>query len=210
MTKTIKKDSLSIIVLEDNEGDYILIEDNLIEIFTNVKIQRYKSYESFSKDIFWKDFKWDAILLDLNLMDIKGIELVENMVIQSSIPIIILTGYVDLPLANKSLELGVYDFLIKDEVNPALLSKSIEFAISRSSYVNQIESQNEKLKNIAWKQSHSVRAPLARILGIINMIEISDGENKDLLFWIEQLKISSNEMDSIIHQIVNETEDFNK
>lgn len=32
-------------------------------------------------------------------------------------------------LAKKSLELGIYDFLIKDEINPTLLHKSIEFAI---------------------------------------------------------------------------------
>lgn len=200
-----KKNYLSIIVLEDNEGDYVLIEDYLIERFANVKIQRYKSFGAFALDNPLKENKWDAILLDLDLTDMKGIELVENMVTQSSVPIIILTGYPDLPLAHKSLALGIYDFLVKDEINPTLIGKSIEFAISRSSYVNQIESQNEKLKTIAWKQSHEVRAPLARIMLIINMIEILDDGSKDLLFWLAQLKISSNEMDGIIHQIVNET-----
>lgn len=203
------KNSLSIIVLEDNEGDYILIEDYLIERFANVKIKRYKSYGLFAKDNLVRTETCDAILLDLKLSDLKGIELVEKMVSQSSVPIIILTGYVDLPLAHQSLALGIYDFLIKDEINPTLIGKSIEFAISRSNYVHQIETKNAKLKSIAWKHSHNVRAPLARILGIINMIEISDENNKDLLFWTEQLKISSNEMDEIIHQIVKETEGFN-
>lgn len=210
MGQLIKRNSLSIAVLEDNDGDYALIEDYLIEIFTHVKIQRYRSYESFSENIQVKDDKCDAILLDLHLPGINGIELIKNMVNHSSkTPIIILTGYADLPLARKSLGLGIYDFLVKDEINPALLSKSIDFATSRASYVNQIETQNAKLKSIAWSQSHNVRAPLARILGIINMIEISNSESKDLAFWIDQLKISSNEMDTIIHQIVNETENFN-
>ncbi|MFK5073451.1 hypothetical protein ACI4BE_28395, partial [Klebsiella pneumoniae] len=87
------------------------------------------------------------------------------------VPIIVLTGYADLSLAKDSLKLGVDDFLIKDEVTPSILHKSIEFAFSRSQYVNYIEAQNEKLRNIAWTQSHIVRAPLARILGIINFIE---------------------------------------
>ncbi|MFX6036039.1 hypothetical protein ABTE74_21885, partial [Acinetobacter baumannii] len=80
------------------------------------------------------------------------------------VPIIVLTGYADLSLAKDSLKLGVDDFLIKDEVTPSILHKSIEFAFSRSQYVNYIEAQNEKLRNIAWTQSHIVRAPLARIL----------------------------------------------
>jgi hypothetical protein len=38
-------------------------------------------------------------------------------------------------------------------------------------HINTIEVQNAKLKNIAWTQSHVVRAPLSRILGIIDLIE---------------------------------------
>ena len=105
--------------------------------------------------------------------------------------------------------MGVYDFLIKDEVNPTLLHKSIEFALSRRSYFEQIETQNEKLRNIAWTQSHVVRAPLARILGIINMIESFNGDMKDLSFWLDQLKVSSIEMDEIVRDIVKETQTLN-
>ncbi|MEX2566294.1 MAG: PAS domain S-box protein [Cyclobacteriaceae bacterium] len=70
----------------------------------------------------------------------------------------------------------------------------------------------EKLKNIAWTQSHVVRSPLARILGVINAIETLDIQPDELPFWLEQLKSSSLEMDEIIQDIVNETQliDFKK
>lgn len=55
------------------------------------------------------------------------------------------------------------------------------FEISRNKYVRQIEAQNKKLKNIAWTQSHIVRAPLARMLGIMNVIEESDKSLDDTL-----------------------------
>lgn len=204
------KNALSIIVIEDNPGDYILIEDYLIEMFTNVEIEQFVNYKSASASLQNEDFTCDLILLDLHLPDMGGIELIKNMLeISSQIPIIIMTGYGDLPLAKKSLELGVYDFLIKDEVNPTLLHKSIEFALSRSSYFEQIENQNEKLRNIAWTQSHVVRAPLARILGIINMIESLEGNVEDLPFWLDQLKTSSSEMDEIVRNIVKETQTLN-
>jgi hypothetical protein len=37
-----------------------------------------------------------------------------------------------------------------------------------------IEKQNKKLKEIAWAQSHIVRAPLARMLGIVNLIKVTN------------------------------------
>jgi FixJ family two-component response regulator len=202
--------SLSIIVVEDNPGDFILIEDNLIEMFTNVLIKQYPNFKSAANFLKSEDCKCDLILLDLHLPDMGGIELIKNMIALScKTPIIILTGYGELPLAKKSLELGVYDFLVKDEVNPTLLHKSIEFALSRSSYFEQIENQNEKLRNIAWTQSHVVRAPLARMLGIIDMIESLNEDTGDLSFWLDQLKTSSKEMDEIVRNIVKETQTLN-
>ena len=198
---------LSIIVIEDNKGDYVLIEDYLIEKFQAITIKQFTDYNSVSNYLQNEDNNCDLILLDLNLHDIGGLALINSMLaISSKIPIIILTGYADLTLAKKSLVLGVYDFLVKDEINPALLHKSIEFAISRSSYVRQIESRNETLKNIAWTQSHVVRAPLARILGIMNMIEENQDNLEDILLWIKHLRKSTNEMDEVVKKIVNETQ----
>jgi hypothetical protein len=50
------------------------------------------------------------------------------------------------------------------------------------------------LKNIAWTQSHVVRAPLSRILGIIDLIEGETENFSEMLFWLKQLRISTNEM----------------
>jgi hypothetical protein len=54
------------------------------------------------------------------------------------------------------------------------------------------------LKNIAWTQSHVVRAPLSRILGIIDLIEGETENFSEMLFWLKQLRISTNEMDGIV------------
>ncbi|GEL11167.1 hypothetical protein FGL01_19060 [Flavobacterium glycines] len=77
------------------------------------------------------------------------------------------------------------------------------FEISRSRYVNQIEIQNEKLKNIAWTQSHIVRAPLARMLGIMNAIEDNNKNLDNTLMWLKHLRDSANELDEIIKDLVD-------
>ncbi|OOG75423.1 PAS domain S-box protein [Flavobacterium sp. A45] len=80
------------------------------------------------------------------------------------------------------------------------------FEISRSRYVSQIEIQNEKLKNIAWTQSHIVRAPLARMLGIMNVIEDNNKSLDDTLMWLKHLRDSANELDEIIKDMVDKAQ----
>jgi signal transduction histidine kinase len=62
--------------------------------------------------------------------------------------------------------------------------------------------KNEQVKNIAFHQSHTVRRPLANILGIIellncNKININYSERQEL---IGLLKISADHMDKAIKQ----------
>lgn len=201
---------LSIIVLEDNDGDFVLIEDYLIEIFQTVEIQRFESYSDFEKFIHIENgIPFDLIFLDLHLPDLSGLDLIQTIVSKNiKVPIIILTGYADINLAKESLKLGIEDFLIKDEIAPSILHKSIEFAFSRNQYVLHIEEQNKKLRNIAWVQSHVVRAPLARILSIINLIETDNENLDDLIFWLSQLKASSSEMDDIVKKITEEAQEI--
>lgn len=205
-----KRKNLSVVVIEDNDGDFILIEDYLIESFKTVQIKRcesFKDFEEFSDTVGQVTF--DLILLDLHLPDYSGLELIEKIVSKKNqAPIIILTGYADINLAKESLKLGVEDFLIKDEITPGILHKSIEFAFSRNQYVTHIEEQNAKLRNIAWTQSHVVRAPLARILGIINLIETEKENQDDLLFWLSQLRVSCDEMDEIVKKITEEAQEI--
>lgn len=80
------------------------------------------------------------------------------------------------------------------------------FEISRNNYVRQIETQNEKLKNIAWTQSHVVRAPLARMLSVINAIEDSKDDRDDTLMWLQHLRDSAKELDEIIKDMVEKAQ----
>lgn len=68
-----------------------------------------------------------------------------------------------------------------------------------------IQEQNEKLKNIAWIQSHKVRGPVATILGLINLLDISQPEdpaNKDILLGIKEVSL---QLDNVIREVVNNT-----
>lgn len=327
------KDSLplSVLVIEDNPGDFLLLEDHLLEKFDAIHIFHEDSFNAAFPTIK-SDKKINIILLDLVLPDLQGEDLVKKVQQHSGdTPIIILTGYTDIALARRILSLGISDFLIKDEITPEILYKSIIYSLERKNYISglnktkktyqdlfnlspqpmwlydisslafldvnqaaitkygytleefknmtirdirphdemhsldhslaqrvskdaygfagvfvhslksgkhinvevyssnieyndkvvrlvlandvtdkleyvkKIEAQNVKLKDIAWTQSHVVRAPLSRILGIINLIELESFNSEDLPYLLEQLKVSGNEMDTIVRNIVNES-----
>jgi PAS domain S-box-containing protein len=76
----------------------------------------------------------------------------------------------------------------------------------RKEHMKAIEDQNLKLKAIAWTQSHIVRAPLAKMIGYIDLIENYDISRLDINVLLNHIKDSGVELDSIIKDIVNKTE----
>ncbi len=69
--------------------------------------------------------------------------------------------------------------------------------------------QLEKLKEIAWIHSHMVRAPLAKIMGLTDLIKkqiCTPEEEKELLNAIID---SSKELDDMIKSIVHKTKYIN-
>lgn len=77
----------------------------------------------------------------------------------------------------------------------------------RKNYTNSIKEQNEKLREIAWVQSHEVRAPLARLLGLLDLLDNFQNINEDSKTRvIQSLRDSALELDIIIRDVVRRTE----
>lgn len=70
---------------------------------------------------------------------------------------------------------------------------------------NIIAEQNTKLRNIAWYQSHIIRAPLARILGVIDLMQNHSLDEKEKAYLYQAIVDSSMELDRVIHDIVGRT-----
>ena len=72
-------------------------------------------------------------------------------------------------------------------------------------YILAIEEQNLKLREIAWTQSHIVRAPLSRILGLVDIM-VMDKDPKVIEELLPLLQLSATELDEVIKNIVSKTE----
>ena len=73
----------------------------------------------------------EAVLLDLMLPDATGLEAVDGVVRSfPDVAVVVMTS-LDETLAAEALRRGAQDYIIKDEVNPSLLSRSLSYAVSR-------------------------------------------------------------------------------
>lgn len=71
-----------------------------------------------------------------------------------------------------------------------------------------IREQNKKLREIAWMQSHVIRAPIARMLGTLDLIAYKD-ENVDINDkHLKLIADSAHELDTIIKDISNKAEEI--
>jgi two-component system sensor histidine kinase UhpB len=125
------KTSLQILIVEDNPGDFELISEYLKEAMPGSDIVQAASFGK-AKDRLSGIEQFDIILLDLTLPDERGEELIRKiMELAGDKPVVALTGFSDLDFSIRSLSLGISDYLVKDDMNPAILSKSIFYTIER-------------------------------------------------------------------------------
>lgn len=67
--------------------------------------------------------------------------------------------------------------------------------------------QYDKMREIAYLQSHEARAPLSNILGLINVLTLytEKSNNPDIMQVVELLNVSAARLDKVIQQIVSNT-----
>jgi PAS domain S-box-containing protein len=80
----------------------------------------------------------------------------------------------------------------------------------RTNHINAIEMQNEQLKQISWIQSHTIRAPLTNIIGLVQCLDDIDLEDiEDLQKIKELLGISTAKLDNVIRSIIDKSSTVN-
>ncbi|WP_372983042.1 PAS domain-containing protein, partial [Marinobacter sediminum] len=124
--------TLRILLVEDDEDDYLITRDILADV-AYVRTQ-----------LTWKDTlpdglqaldaeSFDVVLVDLRIGADSGLDLIQLAQEQKiSTPFILLTGQGDSVLDTRAVELGAADYLVKGKLDGHSLIRSIRYAIDRS------------------------------------------------------------------------------
>lgn len=129
-----------ICIIEDNQGDVLLIEEYLGEQIALPTLYYARSFKEARLLFENNPRRFDVILLDLSLPDKRGEELInEILLLANKSPVVVLTGRSDFEFGVRSMALGVSDYLLKDDINPTSLYKSIIYSIERNKAVEALQ-----------------------------------------------------------------------
>ena len=98
-------------------------------------------------------------------------------------------------------------FIVRDTNGSALRMVGSALDVTKTRHaLKKIKHQNRLLKEIAWDQSHLVRAPLVRMQGLLDLLKMEDPSIISSEKILQLLYASTDEMDQIIREIVKKSE----
>lgn len=170
------------LIIEDNLGDYTLIEELIKEQFNNYTLEHKKKFKDAS-EVLKASPAFDAILLDLSLPDKSGENLVVSILkLALDTPVIVLTGYSEKSFALTSLSLGAADYLFKDELTAIILYRSIVYSIKRKKDLEALAESEKKYSNMFQLSPQPIwvfDALTLKILDVNDAAIVNYGYDKD-------------------------------
>ena len=146
---TVDKHPYSILAIEDNPGDFVLVTEFLEERISSCTIYHAPDFKTATGLLTSKAQSLDVILLDLTLPDKSGTELVmEILAMAGNLPVIVLTGNADIDFSIRSIGFGVSDYLVKDDLTSDVLYKSIIYSIERKKIYKQLKESEERFSTL--------------------------------------------------------------
>ena len=115
-------------LVEDDDGDALLVEELLLEVGAAVIVQRARSLTQA------KVLLADAacVLLDLGLPDSQGLNGLRQLLqADPEAAVVVLTGEADEYLGERAVRAGAQDYLVKGEVAGHMLDRVIRYAVER-------------------------------------------------------------------------------
>jgi diguanylate cyclase (GGDEF)-like protein/PAS domain S-box-containing protein len=126
------KESLQLLLVEDDEDDYLLTSDVLSEISgVAIAITWVATLEAALEVLQTQYF--DVCLSDYHLGKHTGLDLLHAAIARNlAVPIIMLTGQGDRDTDLAAMEAGAADYLVKADITPAMVERSIRYTLNHT------------------------------------------------------------------------------
>ncbi|MBD0386845.1 MAG: response regulator [Nostoc sp. C3-bin3] len=144
-------DTWTLLIIDDCAADRKIYRRYLLK-------DPHQSYQILEADCaeealaLCQKMRFDVILLDFCLPDMSGLELFEQMqqeILETSIPVIMLTGRGDEEIAVQAMKQGALDYLVKQNLTQDVLQITVRNAIKQSCLQAQLNKTQERQRLIA-------------------------------------------------------------
>jgi signal transduction histidine kinase len=151
------KELVSILLVDDDEEDYILTRD----IIEAVNHRRYTvdwvgTYDKAREVIARQEH--DIYLIDYRLGVRSGLELIREFNEKGcECPMILLTGQDDFEVDYQALNAGAADFLVKNQLSRDQLERAVRYALAQSQNLREIRLLNADLEARVERRTQALR-----------------------------------------------------
>ncbi|NEQ23944.1 MAG: PAS domain S-box protein, partial [Microcoleus sp. SIO2G3] len=212
-------DSVKVLLVDDDEDDYILTHGWFTEIEgIRFEVDWAASYEAALKAIAKNQH--DVYLFDYRLGEHTGLELLQEAVANGcKAPIILLTGQGDHEVDIEAMNAGAADYLEKDKLGAPLLERSIRYAIERKRAEQKIGEQAALLdvatdailvrdldNQILFWNKGAERLYGWKALEAVgkNALDLLDREQQAKLRQVQKILVQNGEWQGELHQLTKD------
>lgn len=214
MAVNITDQHVKVLLIEDDEDDYIIIREFLAGIpLRSFDVTWISNYHD-SLPLLRNNYH-DVCLLDYRLGVNNGIDLLKEANDSgASIPVIFLTGQGEYSIDLEAMKAGAADYLVKDTLTSSMLERSIRYSIERANAARKLKSAydemedrvrlrtkelkdanmnlrkaSEKIKSFAYSVSHDLKSPASSLIGLTNRLYKYCEDNPDEKYKVYCLQI---------------------
>lgn len=173
MIRASAQSPISVLLVEDNEGDARLIRELLGGAGAADCLQLRPVIRLADALAELQHGDVDLVLLDPQLPDSHGLGSVQTLQqAAANVPLIVMTEAEDADLASTALQMGAQDYLVKGDLSPDLLFRAIRYAIERHALVIELEAtrrrerQERELHDLEMLSGSPTGQITARLFGL--------------------------------------------
>jgi signal transduction histidine kinase len=164
-----------LLLVEDNPGDARLLREMFKDQGSHdTEVTHVESMSQAEAQL--AEHAVDIILLDLGLPDAQGLGAVLRAhAAAPHVPLVVLTGLEDNPLAVNALQQGAQDYLIKGQIEPRGLLRALRYAIERKILEEALLGEKQRAQVLLERTMHAGEQERKRLAA-----EIHDGPVQQL------------------------------
>lgn len=158
-----KIETIKVLLIEDDEDDFILTRDLLAEVKGgNYALDWASSYEEGLKVA--ERGEHHVCLVDYRLGELSGVQLIRAARdLGITTPMILLTGQGNHDVDVEAIEAGATDYLVKDETHASRLGRTIRYAVELNSERCRAEDELTERKLVELELEHARDAALESV-----------------------------------------------
>ncbi len=166
-----------VLLVDDDEDELVIIGDLLRPAGPDrFELSWASTYDQGLQAI--RASSCDVCLVDYRLGERNGLDLLVEVTAEPGHPeVILLTGEGDPDVDATAAKSGAADYLLKGELTPAVLERSIRYAVERGRMLRDLRDATELAQTLNLAKSaflssmsHEIRTPMNAILGMSEML----------------------------------------